>query len=78
MVRILGVTQTFAHLVLWLEEVSLNLSGKGMKWDNYVSGVSNLLQFDMGNFLVVDVTWVMSWDEPWELWYVGLVSGFHF
>ena len=78
MVGILGMAQTFAHVVLLLEEVFLNLSWEGMKWDNYVSGVSNLLQFDVGNFLVVDVGWVMSWDEPWELWYVGLVGGFHF
>ena len=72
------MTQTFAHLVLWLEEVLLNLSRKSMKGDNYVSGVSNLLQFDMGDFLVVDVCWVMSWDEPWEFWYVRLVGGIHF
>ena len=30
MVWILLVAQTFAHFILWLEEVSLNLSWKGM------------------------------------------------
>ena len=46
-VGVLLMTQTFAHVILWLEEVSLNLSREGMEWNNYVSGVSNLFQFDV-------------------------------
>lgn len=73
MVWILTVTQTFAHVILWLQEVSLHLSWEGMEWNNYVSGVSNLLQFDVWYLLMVDVTWIMGWDESWKLWDVGLV-----
>ena len=47
MVWVLGVTQTFAHIILWLQEVSLHLSRKSVKWNNDVSGVSNLLQLDV-------------------------------
>ena len=47
MVGVLGMTQTFAHLVLWLQKVSLNLSRKSVEWYNDVSGVSNLLQLDV-------------------------------
>ena len=73
MVGILTMAQTFAHLILWLKEVLLHLSREGMQWHNYVSRVSNLLEFDVGNLLVVDVAWVMSWNESWKLWYVGHV-----
>ena len=47
MVWVLGVTQTFTHLVLWLQEVSLNLSRKSVERNNDVSGISNLLQLDV-------------------------------
>ena len=73
MVWVLGVTQTFAHFILWLQEVSLDLSWKGMEWNNDISGISNLFQLDVGNLLVVDVGWVVSWDESWKSWYVGLI-----
>ncbi len=65
MVWVLGMTQTFAHFIFWLQKVSFNLSRKGVKWNNNVSGISDLFQLDVGNFLVVDVGWVMSWDKPW-------------
>jgi len=74
---ILGMTQTFAHVILWLQEVSLNLSREGMEWDDYVSGISNLLQFDVWNFLVVDHWWVMGWDESWKFRNVGLILWLH-
>jgi len=73
MVGVLSVTQTFAHLILWLKEISLYLSRKGMEWHNYVSRVSNLLELDVRNFLVVDVGWVVGWDESWKFWDVGLI-----
>jgi len=47
MVWVLGVTQTFAHFIFWLQEVSLNLTWKSMEWDNDISGVSDLLQLDV-------------------------------
>jgi len=46
-VWVLGVTQTFAHFIFWLQEVSFNLSRKSMKWNNDVSGISNLLELDV-------------------------------
>lgn len=72
MVWVLGVTQTFAHFILWLQEISLNLSWKSVKRNNDVSGVSDLFQFDVRNFLVVDVGRVVGWNKTWEFWYVGL------
>ena len=74
MIRILTVAQTFAHVILWLQKVSLNLSREGVEWYNHVSGVSNLLQFDVGDFLVVDICWVMGWDESWKFWDLGLIT----
>jgi hypothetical protein len=47
MVWVLGMAQTFAHFIFWLQEVSLNLSRKSMKWNNDVSGISNLFQLDV-------------------------------
>jgi len=48
-----------------------------MKWNNDVSGVSDLFQLDVGNFLVVDVGWVVGWDKSWEFWNVGLILRLH-
>ena len=47
MVWVLGVTQTFAHLIFWLQEVSLDLSRKSVEGNNDVSGVSDLFQLDV-------------------------------
>ena len=70
-VWVLGVTQTFAHFVLGLQEVLLHLSWKGMEWYNHVSGISDLFELDMGYFLMVHDCGVVSWDESWKFWYVG-------
>ena len=77
MVWVLGMTQTFAHFIFWLQEVSLNLTWKSMEWNNDISGVSDLLQLDVWNLFVVDIGWVVSWDKSWEFWYVGLILWLH-
>ena len=46
-VWVLGVTQTFAHFIFWLQEISLDLSWEGVEWNNDVSGISNLFQLDV-------------------------------
>ena len=78
MIGILTMTQTFAHVILWLQKVFLDLPWEGMEWNNDVSGVSNLLQFDVRDFLVVDVCWVMGWDKSWKFRNVRLVGLGHF
>ena len=70
---VLGMTQTFAHFIFWLQKVFLDLSRKGVKRNNDVSGISNLFQLDVGNFLVAHVGWIVGWNESWEFWYVGLI-----
>ena len=40
-------SEYFAHIILWLKEVSLDLSRKSVERDDDVSGVSNLLQLDV-------------------------------
>ena len=70
-VWVLGVTQTFAHVILGLQEVFLHLSWKGMEWYNDVSSISDLFKFDVRYFLMVDDSWIVCWDESWKFWYVG-------
>jgi len=43
-----------------------------MERDDHVPGVSDLLKFDVGNFLVVHISWVVSGDIAGQLWEVSI------
>lgn len=76
MIGVLTMTQTFAHFILGLQIVLLYLSWKGVQRYDDVSGVSDLLKLDVGHLLVVDISWVMSWNESWEFGDVTVRSHF--
>jgi len=71
MVGVLSVTKTFARISLIRQEVLFKLLWKGMEWDDHVLGVSNLLELDVRDFLVVYIGWIMSGNISREFWEVG-------
>jgi len=72
MVGELSVTQRLGGLTLFREEVSFDWSWKSMERYDHIPGVSDLLKFDVGNFLVVHISWVVSGDVAWQLWEVSI------
>jgi len=42
-----------------------------MEWNNYVSGVSDLLKLNVRHLFVADISWVMSWNISRQFWEVG-------
>ena len=72
MVGELSVTQRLTGVGLFREEVSFDCSWESMERYDHVPGVSDLLKFDVGNFLVVHISWVVSGDVAWQLWEVSI------
>jgi len=72
MVWELSVTQGLTGCSLFREEVSFDWSWKSMERYDNIPGVSDLLKFDVGHFLVVHISWVMSGDVAWQLWEVSI------
>ena len=70
MVGVLSVTQTLTSFSLLWHVVLLKLLWKSVERHDNVSGVSDLLKFDMWDLLMVHIDWVMSWDITWEFWEV--------
>jgi len=56
MVGELSVTQRLTGVGLFREEVSFDCSWESMERYDHVPGVSDLLKFDVGNFLVVHIS----------------------
>lgn len=65
------LTEALASLVLLADKLCLNGSREGVQRHFLVFGISNLLKLDMRDFLVVDQSWVMSWNVSWKFWEIG-------
>ena len=72
------MAETLILFGLLREEIGIEGSGECVERHNNVSGVSNLLEFDVGDLLVVHLGGVMSRDKPWELREVGNHSGMYY
>lgn len=71
MVGVLHVTQTLAHIMFVGQKDLLHLSWKGVEGDVNILGVSDFLELDVRNFLVINHSWIVSWDVPWQFGEVG-------
>ena len=68
---VLHVGQTFTHVGLLWHKHLLHLSGKGVERNLYVFGISDLFEFDVGDFLVAHDCGVVGWHIAWEFGEIG-------
>ena len=71
MVWVLHMTKTLAHVVFIWQEDLFHLSWKRVEWHFNILSVSDFLKFDVGDFLVVNHSWIVSWHVAWEFREVG-------
>ena len=71
MVGILHMTQGLAHVGLLGQEDLFDLAGEGVQWHSNILGVPDFLKLNVGNFLVVDQSWVMGGHEAWQFREIG-------
>jgi len=68
---VLGVTQTFAHVVLFVHECLIHSSGESIKWNCNIFGISDSLEFNVGDFLVAHDCGIVGWHIAWEFGEIG-------
>lgn len=68
---VLHVGQTFAHVGLLWHEHLLHLSGQGVEWNFDILGISDLFEFNVGDFLVAHDCGVVGWHIAWEFGEIG-------
>jgi hypothetical protein len=71
MTGVLHVRKTFAQVSFLWHELSLHLSWKSVERNSNILGVSDLLELNVGDFLVVHDCGIVGWHIAWEFGEIG-------
>lgn len=63
---ILSMTETLVSLGLFVHEVPFDCSGKRVQWNLDIFGISDLLELNVGDFLVIHDCGIVGWHVAWK------------